>query len=369
MNDTLPALLHRPSRLPDESLPSFLIRLAQENFYHSPTMVLQLCRERLTGRDTITRPTRTETYRVLSALTGTTADELYSASAQRFATTVIPPTYEPCSVELPSGKTGPILQGFFLREQVWPETDVQFCPLCLRQAAYHRVSWMPLAVAVCLHHQCLLVRGCPHCTENISVGDLLKAQCPNCNLSLTEIPVTPVVPDFSQAMLQAWLGLCKLPLAKPHYSLPDISPVVLYRVLDGLRRAMMSIQHSWDYLHQTPRGISSPLLPCRWKGDITPAKAYILYATAFKALVNWPHGFYDFLEAYKRRDDLPATDYIQDDFGYIYRTCLEKQWLDPAFHFIQQAFEQYLSDHYPATPTLARLRRFRNRVSDDGKTS
>jgi hypothetical protein len=298
---------------------------------------------------------------------------LYTASVQRFATTVIPPTYEPYSMGLPSGKTVPILQGFFLREQTWPETDVQFCPLCLQEAAYHRVNWMPLAVAVCLHHQCLLVRGCPHCTENISVADILKAQCPNCNLSLTEGPVTRVALDefglFSQAMLQAWLGLCRPPSAKPHYSSPAMPPTVLYWVLDGLRRAIMSIQHSWDYLYQAPKGIGIPLFPCRSKGDITPAKAYILYATTFKALVSWPQGFYDFLEAYKRRDERLATDCIQDDFGYIYLACLEKQWPDPAFRFIQQAFEQYLLDHYPTTPTLARLRRFRDRVNDDGKIS
>ena len=127
----------------------------------------------------------------------------------------------------------------------------------------------------------------------------------------------------------------------------------------------MSIQHSWKYLYQAPSQIDIPLFPCLSKGDITPAKAYILYATAFKALVSWPQGFYDFLEAYKQRDGRQAMAYIQNDFGYIYTACLEKQWLHPSFRFVQQAFDQYLLDHYPATPTLARLRRFQHNSFSD----
>ncbi len=304
MKDTLPTLLHRPPPLLDESLPSFLIRLAQENFYHSPTMVIRLCQERLACPDNITRPTSTETYRLLSALTTTSADDLYAASVHRFASTLIPPpSYQSPSVRLPSGKTVPVLSRFLLGQHLWPQTDVQFCPLCLQEALYHRLNWMPLAVAVCLHHQCLLVRGCPHCAKNISVADILKAQCPNCTLSLPDMSVNSVALDkfglFSQTLLQASLGLCRPPPAKSHSSLPDMPPAVLYWALDGRCRDVIRVQNSCNYLYQSPCLIGVPLFPCLSKKDITPALAYILYATAFKSLLRWAQGGDDFLEFHK----------------------------------------------------------------------
>ncbi len=67
MNLSSRPLLCRSPLRPSESLPSFLIRLAKENFYHSHTIVAHLCRERLTQRDQVTRPSKVETYRVLAA--------------------------------------------------------------------------------------------------------------------------------------------------------------------------------------------------------------------------------------------------------------------------------------------------------------
>ncbi len=139
-----PVLLHRLPLQPDESLPSWLIRLAQANSYHSAKIVLQLCRERLPRRDSITQPTRTATYQVLTELTRVAADELYAASVHRFAATLIPPAYEAPTLRLPSARTVPLLRSFFLREHLWSKTDVQFCPLCLQTAPYQRLAWLPV---------------------------------------------------------------------------------------------------------------------------------------------------------------------------------------------------------------------------------
>jgi hypothetical protein len=308
-------------------------------------MVAYLCRERLTQRDQVTRPTKAETYRILAELVQARVDELHAASVQRFALTIIPPTYEQHSVLLPSGKAVPVLTNSVLREQTWPESDVQFCPLCLQESAYHRVDWLPLAVAVCLHHQCLLVRSCPNCQERIRIQDALETQCPNCDFGLTQSPITSVAADrfglFSQSVIQSWLGLCLPMSTNGPVSLPHESPASLYRLLDGLRRIVMGVQHSWDYLYNAPSGVGSPLLPCTSKRDITPAKSYILYATAFKGVVNWPQGFYDFLGAYRSRDGQLPSNYIRRDLGCIC-VWLAKWWKHPAFRFVQEAFDQFV---------------------------
>ena len=55
-------LLLRCPMLPGEPLPSYLVRLAKLNSYHTPNMVAQICQERLSQPDIITRPTRAETF-------------------------------------------------------------------------------------------------------------------------------------------------------------------------------------------------------------------------------------------------------------------------------------------------------------------
>jgi hypothetical protein len=323
-------------------------------------MVMQLCRERLSRRDTITRPTRTETYRVLSELTGVDADQLYAACVHRFALILTPPTHPSQPLTLPSGKKVLFLPNALVDAQIWSEAKAQFCPLCLQQAAYHRIDWLPVASAVCLEHQCLLVRGCPDCAANIPLLALIKAHCPQCQFDLTQSPLNPVQGDalglFSQTILRSWLGLDSLPEAKPLFILPDHSPTILYRLVDTLRWVIMRLDLHWDYLYRPLNAVDLSFSSCFSKQDITPAKSYLLYATAFKALLNWPHGFFDFLDAYKFHLGRSGHGSIQQDFDYLYIACIQKLWRHPAFDFVQDAFDQYLLDNYPSD-TLVRLHR------------
>lgn len=360
MNSPLPSLLHRPPLQPGESLPFFLLRLAHENCYHIPTMVIQLGRERLSRRDMVTRPTRSETYRVLSELTGVEADQLYAACVHRFAATLTPPSQPPQPLALPSGKMVSFLPNALMDAHLWSETKAQFCPLCWQQAPYHRIDWLPLASAVCLDHHCLLVRACPACAAHVPLQALLKARCQHCQLDLTQIPPTLLTGDtwglFTQTVLRAWLGLAAQPPSQPLFTLPDHSPAVLYRLVDTLRRGMLRLDPHWEYLHRPLNGLDLPFFPCFSKQDFTPAKSYLLFATAFKALLNWPQGFFDFLNAYKLHLGPSDRGFIRQDFDYLYTACVQRLWRHPAFHFVQDAFDQYLLANYPAE-ALSRLHR------------
>lgn len=360
MNSLQPPLLHRPPLQPGESLPFFLGRLAHENGYHSPTLVIQLCRERLSRRDMVTRPTHPETYQVLSALTRVAADQLYAACVHRFAPTLTPPTQPAQTLTLPSGQMVFFLPNALVRAQMWAETKAQFCPLCLQLAAYHRIDWLPVAAAMCFQHQCLLQRGCPACTADIPIQALREARCPQCQFDLTRSPLTRIKKDelglFSQTVLRAWLGLGSLPETKPPFSLPNHSPTVLYRLIDTLRWAMMRLDPYWDYLYHPQNTVDWWLGPCFAKQDLTSARSYLLYASAFKALLNWPHNFFDFLDAYKRQLGNSNHGSIQQDFDYLYRACLQRVWRHPAFDFVQDAFNHYLVDNY-LSEMLARLER------------
>jgi hypothetical protein len=80
---------------------------------------------------------------------------------------------------------------------------------------------------------------------------------------------------------------------------------------------------------------------------LTPEVAYILFATAFKALVSWPGGFYEFLDAFQQRNGRQAKKYLAKDFGAVWSVCLENRWASPYFQFVQEAFNQYLRDKRP----------------------
>jgi hypothetical protein len=324
-----------------------LIRLAAVNHYHYSVFQVQtLCRQRLTQPDRVTQPVRPETYQVISDLVGLEPDELYAASLHRFAAIVTPPGRALQSISLPSGQTVLILDKAAYRPHLWSDGNAQFCPACLKEAVYHRVDWIPMAVNACLQHRCLLVRTCPQCQYNLEILDILETECRRCGLALTEITPTSLADDasglLSQSVIQSWLGLSPPTHLTGDYRLPQQPQAILYRFLDGLHRAIMRIEQPWPYRHPVPNGTPLTFFPRSSKTRISPAQAYILYTTAFKAVVNWPHGFLDFLEAYLHRDGRQVVGTIRPDFGYLYN-WLARYWQVPAFRFIQEAFDQYLS--------------------------
>lgn len=350
MDHTLPPLLCRSPLLPGESLPSLLIRLTQANAYHSASMIARLCYERLPYQGSITRPTQSQTYTILADLVRIEAEELYAASVHRLAATVVPP-----SVSFPTREQGaelifPVLSNSFLREHTWSETDAQFCPMCLQAAAYHRLTWMPLAVSACLTHRCLLIRGCPHCRTSLTIADILKTQCPACGFDLTTAPTADLSTDeiglFAQTMIQAWLGVRPLPETALSRSLPCRVPAVLYCVLNGLRKTIMDVKRSWPALHHPPNTVAAQLFPCTSKRDLTPSKAYILYTTAFQGMIDWPRAFYDFLDTYKKRDGRLEQGSVYHDLRYIYVVWLKKAWQHSEFRFVREAFDRYFLEHY-----------------------
>ena len=365
MNHVQRPLLRRTYLQPHESLPSLVIRAAADNGYHSATMITWLCHDRLSYQDSITRPKKSQTYTVLENLIRIAAEDLYAASVHRFATTMMPPTSTPQAVMLPAGQKVPVMSNAFLRAQAWPESDAQFCPLCLQEAAYHRLEWMPLAISMCLTHQCLLVRGCPQCHTALAITDIVETRCSTCDLDLTTVFTPNLAADspgiLAQTLIQAWLGIHPAPESGSCGSLPMQPSPVLYRLLEGFRKTIMRVNHSWPQLHQPPSGTFPDLFPCTSKRDITPAKSYILYTTAFQGLVDWPNGFHAFLDVYRMRDGRTEQGSVYHDLRYIYAAWLQKAWRHPDFQFVQQAFDQYLLIRYPNLSTC--LRRSRESLS------
>ncbi|MCZ7674188.1 MAG: TniQ family protein [Chloroflexi bacterium] len=261
IHDTHPFLCRSPL-LPGESLASLLIRLSLLNVYPSPGMVISIGKERLSVKDVLTQPRCAETYHLLADLTQLAPELLYRATPHAFAERLAFRGNAFPTVELADGEVVPLLSPSILQHHIWSVQRASYCPHCLREGAYHRLAWMLCAANVCLRHRCLLVRGCQTCQAPLRVTDIVKGQCPKCQLDLTASVAVDMSGDefglFAQTTLLGWFGLAPegtIPRCLPNSwqtnwsqwstSLPRQTEPILYRLVTGIQRSLLGIGQNW----------------------------------------------------------------------------------------------------------------------------
>lgn len=352
-NNALPPLLCRAPFEPGESLFSLLVRLAEFNLYESPAILNRLCVADLPDTQA-GHPIHTATFERLSNLTLLTPSQLYMGTLHRFAPVLIPPDVEMPTLTLIGGITMPQLSQTGQRRQTHPTSATQFCPCCLGESAYHRLIWMARAATICLHHQCYLLDSCPDCHQRLHIRDIVQRQCHRCEADLSLVAGVGINHDpfglLVQQVIQAWLTGTKTSLTT-QWGLPKHPPAALFWVLEGIRSTMMKTEPDWKYLRHANRVQQDQALPA--------GTAHRFYVTAFKALLNWPEEFYEFLQAYRGRDGETLCRGLHVDFRHLYTSWLQKRWKSPAFQFVQEAFNQFLVDHYPRSNTVAQSARYR----------
>ena len=357
-------LLSRPPLEAGESLPSWLARLDEANGYDLSSGLLTslvLGKQRTLAylHDRPGSATRVETYRRLVTLTGATVETLWRATIHRFTPTLTPPGSTAALLAVPAAAPVPLLDIGSRQKRLRSESRRVFCPRCLAETAYHRLIWIPFASAACLRHQTLLVQRCAHCGAAPTVRDIVAATCRVCGADFTGCPAISVADDafglFAQRVLQAWL-LGKPTPDDPLFRLPDLPANVAYRVVDGLRLLAQGAGPYWPYRHRAWEETES----AEQSIFLTPAQSYTLYTTALKALVQWPRGFEEFLDAYTTRDlraEGPGGVSLGPKLGALYRDWLSRRWDHAAFDFLQDAFDQFLLRRFGQVHALRQLRR------------
>src|SRR5450755_2604304 len=366
MNDTqLRTLLVRTDVQPGESLQSLLTRLSKLNDYDAPDILFQLLRESVGSRngtlkDRPTLPRRVEMYQQLAALTGINIPDLHAATAHLFATTLTPPSNSTAFLEIFDGISVPLLASSLTAKQLRPAGAAQFCPFCLSETAYHRLIWMPVAISICLDHRCLLLDCCQQCNKKVSIREIVETHCRRCKSNLAGAKTLPLNNDrglLFQRIIHSWF-MNDTTLGDATLLLPKQEPKVLYRLADGLQWAIRMLAGTdWPYLHSVSEDSQRPILQQDKKQNtITPYESYHLYTTAFKGMINWPTGFYEFLEAYRKH--LQPRNLFNGgpkaDLGNLYTQWLQEYWQHPSFEFIHEAFERYFIDTYPLNSAVRR---------------
>lgn len=62
----------------------------------------------------------------------------------------------------------------------------RLCPLCLKEASYHRIYWQLKSVRVCPKHRVIMEDKCCHCNQFFSADEVITGVC-SCGAKLTDI--------------------------------------------------------------------------------------------------------------------------------------------------------------------------------------
>ncbi len=358
-------LLRRTALLPDESLASVLERLTQLNFYDDPRMIQTIGRERLMTLnvvDDLAQPTQLETFQQLATLTQLSLDDLYAASDQRFAAWLDPLDQTSQPMPWRDHTTRPRVNPHWARTQLRTSETTQFCPLCLKAAAYHRVSWIPRAAAICLEHLCLLTDHCPRCWKPTTVADLVGCRCLNCEADLRRARRISIAHDSlsvrSQQAIQAWFGVADVPddtLAACH--LPPQPPRVLYQLLQLFAQQLVKRRTEWPNLPRPLNGLANSIAATiEPHHALSPEQAYFLYRSAFTALLDWPEGLHRWLDAYGGCEETtPQTLTRPQCIRDVQHDWLNADWGDSPVAFAQREVLNYvLKRQLPLSVTAVR---------------
>lgn len=357
-----PRLLRRASLLPGESLSSLLERLTELNYYSRSYVFNWICQEYMehpTSLYDLTRSKQAEVFSQLAQLAGGIAEELFVASEHRFSPVLTTPEQVQVFMVWLDGKPRQVATTAIRDQHIRVPSFAQFCPLCLKESAYHRLSWIPVASAICLAHKCLLSDRCPQCGKRLSVAEIVRRQCKACKTDPSEAYPVNVADDelgiFSQRVIQSWLLDAPIPALQPNAVLASQPSNVLYRFLDGLRLSLLTCQDDWHNLPAPLNGLPEQVKErCNPAKKMHPTDAYYLYRAAFNGVLNWPHGFYEFLDAYGQRDHLAQTSTcVTKRLGMLWLYWSRYAWRHPAFEFIQRTLVDYLLDrHIPVPYTM-----------------
>jgi hypothetical protein len=263
------------------------------NGYEPVSLLTNLIRRRLAKigvKDNPQSPKQPETFEVLSELTLTTVEELAAASIHHFALSPVLASQCKSNLPLSDGQPFPLLDFSAKTKSLRRDRQAQFCPACLREASYHRLSWVPWEITVCLKHQCLLADKCSCGRAGLSIHEIVQHRCSWCGADLAHIVIDNISYDtlalFAQRTIRLWWGITAPAETHTGWTLPAEPITVLHRFFELLTDAIKVIW-KWEYWYESVG---------------TSLDVHVVQTAAFSALTNWPQGFWNFLQAYLQRE-------------------------------------------------------------------
>ena len=220
---------------------------------------------------------------------------------------------------------------------------------------------------------------CPGCSKKIAVPDIVAGECRKCEAALDKSPTVDLESDehglASQRALQSWLTRPDVVYRSDGLPLTVLPPRnhALYRFVYGLVRCIEFSERraaGWEYVHHilhlpgAPQSLDPSYLVKSEDAKPTPMQSYALYATAYKALADWPNSFHCFLRSYRTMNAAASKETnaggLYAEFGLLYQSWLERKWRYSEFDFVQAAFDQLVASDHLLAPRAAQSRRYQN---------
>lgn len=352
-------LLNRPAPYPDESLISWLWRVAFANYLDSASLLLRYVRHLIQRpfpikQDCIRNLRESYQFEALARFTNISTEQVYNCTLHRFAHVFTRPEREVHYVQLMPDHFKQLLPTSGYSD--FYGNDFRWCPHCLADDNYIRLDWHSALVTCCTIHGCWLMDQCPECDAKIRALDIANGYCGTCLIDLAtlkprSIPNDDLMLDWNR-LLRSWLYG-----AKDHMFTEGIPINVALRVLRGLRFSAQRAGEDW-YWHHRPPHIPRQQLDIFKQRQLTMYERGCLYTTAYRGLLNWPYSFYEFMDAYRQRPGSKEDTGLRREFGTIYISWISRFWNHPAYHAVQNAFNNYLVDHIPVYQ-IVKTRRIR----------
>ena len=347
----------RPRPYPDESLLSYLLRVQVANGYKLLGWITCWLRD-IAGVPLPNRLTTTNDVtflRILAEATVIPVQAVYRMTLNRYAAVLAVPGTVLETVCLASGECltmapTPRLSNRWAR----PDETTAFCPQCLEEASYHRLSWLLYPVFACIQHQNWLRDTCADCGKPTSVQEVVDGCCQQCGGILTQMPAIPLSPEAGHVQCCLFDLLEGNPVSSG--DLPPLTPQAVFRLLDGLCAAIRPFIPSWPTFYW-PEHMPLQPFPKPGQAAMSVYQFGALYTSVWPALAHWPHGFHAFLRQYCEQSPAHAVTMTQL-LGNFYAVWLELNWRHPDLEPVQSAFNEYVVSHFPASRQIRHLKRF-----------
>lgn len=203
----------------------------------------------------------------------------------------------------------------------------QVCPLCLKEKQYIRKRWSIGFYTCCHLHNCLMINKCPGCKKNIRASMTAIVKC-KCGYDLQSSPITFVSKNETK--------LSKLISDKLQCNdgTNDISNNIFERMdlLSTIYTILLFIMMVFKYEHNEKFSFGTNSI------SRIHEKSNYIYSIFF----DWPHSFHKFVD--KIREIPKKQNYshgMTNDFGEFYKIFFN-QLKGYEYQELREQFESYL---------------------------
>ncbi len=214
--------------------------------------------------------------------------------------------------------------------------QVKFCPLCLSEGFYHKLSWDFTLTAACTKHEVYLLEKCPECRKRISLTNFFKGFC-KCGASLKSM-IPKKVTNYEELEVQKYLSNLLNCSTEQQSIFEENNPALELPIQDFVRL----FQVFNTILSRYPTATFN-------EGRISYGKNLCtegilkLYTICRKLIYKWPDNFYKYLNeyrvTYKLIDGVKNT--ILNDFCYLFR-YMSNQLPLSRFDFVWNSVSDFL---------------------------